>query len=326
MLSASETTVSNPVLAGSNLPGPGRHLLRRIAAPAVVLSAGALLLVGIANVQVARERSTVERQLATARRAAARVPEHLASRDGNAVATDLDLLIRSAGSAHAGSNGLSWRLASRADLNGTEVRAVRRGTEQAATLAAAAVQLRTALGPLTAGSDTQTLDRPDAANALNDLDDLARGLSRYAEAARHGVDPATPALERAAVAAGLLPVLAGSEGPRTWTVCRAATGPCRRTTVTAAEAGLSAAVTRPGTGTTPGAATPPGRPEAGGADLLVVGMDPSALFARPGKWDAAAVFHLLYHLDPGLKVPLVTVRSAVGPEQQAIDGLSRRQW
>jgi hypothetical protein len=321
MLSASETTLTNPAVAGSNVPDPGRrHLVRRIAAPAVVLGAGALLLVGIANVQVARERSTVERQLATARVAAARVPEHLAAGDGNAVTADLDLLIRAAGRAQAGSNGLSWRLAARADLNGTEVRAVRRDAGRAATLASAAVLLRTALRPLSADSDTRTLDNPDEANPLNDLDDLARGLNRYAEAARRSADPATPELERAAVAAGLLPVLAGSEAPRHWMVCRAATGPCRLTTVDAAEAGASAAVDPPG------AATPPGRHWVAGVDLLVVGMDSRALFARPGKWDAAAAFHLLYHLDPGTKVPLVTVRSAVGTEQQAIDGLSHRQW
>jgi hypothetical protein len=320
MLSASETTLSNPVTAGSDHPEPGRRRVRRIAAPAVVLSAVALLLIGIANVQVARERDPVEQQLATARAAAARVPEHLAAGDGNAVAADLDLLIRSAGRAHARSNGLSWRLAARADLNGTQVGAVRRDTARAAALAAAGTPLRTALRPISADSDTRTLADLDEVNALNDLDDLARGLSRYAEAARRGVDPAAAELERAALAAGLLPALAGSEEPRTWTVCRAATGPCRRTTVTAADAAASVPVPPPGT------ATPPGRHWVAGVDLLVVGTDSRVLFPRPGAWDAAAAFHLLYHLEPGIKVPLITVRSAVGTEQQAIDGLSHRNW
>src|SRR4051812_7089218 len=49
---------------------------RRLAAPVVVVCAIALVIIGVANVQVAHDRNAVERNLATARVAATRASEH----------------------------------------------------------------------------------------------------------------------------------------------------------------------------------------------------------------------------------------------------------
>lgn len=326
-LSVNDGAVSTSATIGPDYPQARGLNHRRRAGSAVILIALALLVVGVANVQVARQRSTVETSLATARVAAARIPDHLAAGDGDAVRADLRLLIHSAQVAQAESGGLSWPVADRADLNGAQVKAVRRDSRRASALAAAAVRLEAALGPLTsaASSDptrgTSAPDGPAGAadlQALDDLDELARGLSRYATAARRSGDPSTADLDRAAVAAGLLPSLAGGDGPRSWTVCPVATGPCRRTTISAATVGTATTVGRPGS------ATPPGRRWVAGEDLLVVGVQGRALFPHTGAWNATPAFTLLYNLGSGVAAPTVTVRSSIGPEQLAIDHLSHR--
>jgi hypothetical protein len=288
MLSVSGTTPSSATVD----PDVVHH---RWTGPLVVLIAATLLVVGLADVQVAHRRSTVERSLATVRVAAARVPDHLAVGDGDAVRADLDLLIRSAKVTRAGSSGLGWAVADRTDLGGDRIAAVRRADRQASVLAAAAVRLRTELTPLT---------QDPAAVSLDDLDALARGLSRYATAARRSGDPSVVDLERAAAAAGLLPDLAGAEGPREWTVCRASSEACTRATVDAGS-------------------TTDARPRSSGssgADLLVVGRPARAIFPPAGGWNAASAFAMLYNLD----ARTVTVHSVIGTEQRTIDELSRR--
>ena len=326
-LSVNDGTATTSTTVGPHYPEAKSFNHRRLGGSAVILIALTLLVVGVANVQVARQRSTVEAGLATARVAASRIPDHLAAGDGDAVRADLDLLVRSANVARAGSSGFSWAVADRADLNGAQVRAVRRDSRRASELAGAAVRLKAALGPLTGtvSSDptrgTSAPDGPAGAadlQALDDLDGLARGLSRYATAARRSGDPSAADLDRAAVAAGLLPGLAGADGPRSWTVCRVATGPCRRITLSAATVSAATSVARPGS------ATPPGRHWVAGEDLLVVGLPGRALFPDTGAWNAAPAFTLLYNLAPGRGTPTVTVRSSIDSEQLAIDHLSHR--
>jgi len=324
-------SVAKPATIGPDYPqawspwqknGSGRgigHYARRIAAPLMVLSAVALLLVGVANVQVARDRDAVDQDLATARVAASRVAEHLSSADVDALGADLDLLARSGIEAQTDSRGIGWAVADRADLGGGQIRALRRDVAQIAALAAEAGPLRKELAPLiSADMAGASMIGPEGPNGLNALDDLARGLNRYATAAERGADPSAAVMGRAALAAGVLPTLAGAEGPRIWTVCQAISGPCLQVRVADARPGTPVPSPAPGT------ASPPGRRWAAGVDLLVVGVDPSSLFKQRGSFDTAAVFDLLYHLDqdPG-SGPAVTVRSAVDLEQQAIDLLSR---
>ncbi len=302
----------------------GRSLarwVRRITGPVIVLCAGTLVVVGVADVHVARDRSGVDRDLATARVAASRVEDHLATGDIQALGGDLKLLARSGTAARTGAVGVGWTVADRADLFGGQVRTLRRDTARIATLAAEARPLRDSLAPLLApGTDTLAAD-PDDPNELHALDTLARGLNRYATAAERSADPSAPAMRRAALAAGMLPTLAGSEGPRIWTVCQAATGPCFWTKVSSARAGTPVASVAPGT------ISPPGRRWAVGVDLLVIGVDLGTLFTQPGAFDAAAAFDLLYHLGSGEGTAkgTVTVRSAVPSEQQAIDRLSHHR-
>jgi hypothetical protein len=301
---ASRSVSIGPDYPSSRWSGGFGHHARRIGAPFVVVCALALVVVGVADVQVARDRNTVDRDLATARVAADRVAEHLAGGDYEAVSSDLALLARSGTDAGVGSVGFGWTVADRSDLFGGQVRDLRREAARIATLAAQAGSLRAALTPLLAGT-------PDR-NRLDALDELARGLNRYATAAERAGDPSAPAIGRAALAAGMLPALAGAEGPRTWTVCRVATGPCFWINVTEARASAPVAEVAPGT------VSPPGRRWAAGVDVMVVGVDPGALFPANRAFDATAVFDLLYHAEPA------TVRSAVATEQQALDQLSHR--
>jgi hypothetical protein len=295
------------------------HSARRIAAPCVVLCALVLLVVAVADVQVARDRNAVDRDLATARVAAARVAEHLIAGDVEALGRDLSLLARSGQAARSGSVGFGWTIADRADLIGGHVRILRRDTARIATLAAAAGPLRDSLSPLlppgAAGTDSPAMTGPEGPTGLFALDDLARGLNRYATAAERSVDPSAPVMGRAALATGLLPALAGAEGPRTWTVCRAAAGPCHSITVTDARS------------SDPVASRP-----AAGDDVLVIGVEPGALF-QTGSFDAAAIFNLLFHLgsespaellgSPTARSgPSVTIGSVVATEQQAITALT----
>jgi hypothetical protein len=285
----------------------------------MVLSAVGLLLVGVANVQVARERDAVDRNLATARVAASRVVEHLSTADVDALDADLDLLARSGIEAQTGSGGIGWAVADRADLGGGQIRTLRREITRISALASEAGPLRSELAPLrsTDPASTSTIG-PEGPNGLNALDDLARGLNRYATAAERGADPSAAVMGRAALAAGVMPTLAGAEGPRIWTVCQATTGPCLQVRVADARPG------KPTPSPAPGTASPPGRRWAAGVDLLVIGVDPSSLFKQRGSLDTAAVFNLLYHLGRVQgSGPAVTVRSAVDLEQQAIDQLSR---
>ncbi|HST84675.1 MAG TPA: hypothetical protein VLL08_23255 [Kineosporiaceae bacterium] len=308
--------------SGWSAGGFGHHA-RRIAAPFVVVCAVALVVVGVADVHVARDRNEVDRDVATARVAADRVADHLAGGDYEAVGNDLDLLARAGTNARSGSVGFGWTVADRSDLFGGQVRDLRREAARIATLAAQAGPLRAALAPLltnTAASETAasgttasgTAISGATASGLYALDDLARGLSRYATAAERGGDPSAPAIGRAALVAGMLPALAGADGPRTWTICRVAAGPCFWINVTDARSSAPMAEVAPGT------VSPPGRRWAAGVDVMVVGVDPSAIFTPNGSFDAAAVFDLLYHVDSA------TVRSAVASEQQAIDRLSHR--
>jgi hypothetical protein len=289
-----------------------------MAAPIVVLAALALLGIAVANVQVARERDGVARDLATARVAAARVADHLTT-DVDALEADLDLLMRSGNRARAGSTGPGWAVADRADLGRGQVRTLRRDITRIGPLVDAAAPLREALSPLLGpGTEGASMTGPEGPSGLNALDDLARGLSRYATAAERAADPNAAALARAALAAGMLPALAGGEGPRSWTVCREAAGPCFRVKVTEARSGTP--VPSPARGT----ASPPGRRWAAGVDVLVIGVEPDTLFRPGGRFDPAAAFALLLQLDRGRGAePAVTMRSAVGPEQQAIDQLGR---
>jgi hypothetical protein len=263
---------------------------RRIAASIVLLSIASLLIIAVANVQVSRQRNPVDADLLAARAAADRVAQALGTGDVDALGPDLDLLARAGSKARTGSTGFTWAVADRADVG--DVRALRRDTGRIATLAAAAPSLRVATAPLL------TYDHAE----LYGLDDLARALNRYATAAERAADPAEAVLARAALAAGLLPALAGGDGTRTWTVCRRAAGPCSRIRVMA-----------------PGTASPPGRRWADEEDLLVVGVDPKALFEPTRPFDPAAVFDLLLHLG---RKSGVTVHSAVGTEQQAIEQLT----
>src|SRR5690349_16028413 len=92
---ASRSVSIGPDYPSSPWSGGLGHQARRFAAPFVVVCAVALVVVGVADVQVARDRNTVDRDLATARVAADRVAEHLASGDYEAVSRDLALLARS---------------------------------------------------------------------------------------------------------------------------------------------------------------------------------------------------------------------------------------
>lgn len=302
------------------------HRFRRVVAPFVALSVVALLVTGVANLQVARDRNGVVRDLVTARGAAAGVAEHLTQPDIEALTGDLDLLAHSGANARSGSAGFGWAVAAQADLGGAQVRALRRDTARIAVLAAEAEALRDALAPLVASETAFTseavMSGPVRADGLHALDDLARGLNRYATAAERSDDPSAPVIGRAALVAGMLPALAGSEGPRVWTVCRVAAGPCTRVKVSDARTGTPMASAVPGT------TSPPGRRWAAGVDVLVIGIDPGALFKQTGNFNAAGVFDLLYGLvAPGTALasgPSVTIRSAAVGEQQTIDRLSRR--
>jgi hypothetical protein len=263
---------------------------RRIAGPIVVLSTAALLTVAVAGVQVTRNRNPVDQDLLAARAAADRVAQALGTGDVDTLGPDLELLASAGSKARTGSTGFTWAVADRADVGG--VRALRRDAGRIATLAAAAPSLRVATTPLLMSDSA----------GLYDLDDLARALNRYATAAERAGDPSEAVLARAALAAGMLPALAGGDGARTWTVCREAAGPCSRIRVMA-----------------PGTASPPGRRWATGTDVLVVGIDPKALFEPARTFDPAAVFDLLLRLGRNTGV---TVQSAVGTEQQAIDRLT----
>jgi len=288
-----------------------RHL-RRVAVPVGVPVAIALLLVAAASLEVTRDRPGVERDLATARVAAARASDHLTGGDTGALDLDLDLLVRSAGRAQAGSDGLSWAVADRVELGGGPIRSTRRDAARIVQLADAAGPLRDSLAPLArSGTGPASIAGPDGLTAL---DDLARAVSRYATAAERGADPSAAAINRAAVTAGMLPALAGGDGPRVWTVCPQATGPCERIKVIAGRSGTP--TPSPGLGT----ASPPGRRWAAGVDVLVIGVEPGALFPEPGRFDPAAVFQLLLQAD---RDAAITVRSGVGAEQQAIDQLAR---
>jgi hypothetical protein len=281
----------------------------------------------VANVRVAHDRNAVERDLATARVAATRVSEHLAAGNIEALDADLELLARAGTQARAGSVGFRWAVADQADLvnrDGREIRGLRRDTVRIAALATAARSLRSELAPLQTRTDTPGT----TGSTLYALDDLARGLSRYATAARRATDPSAPTLEHAALAAGLLPTLAGEEGPRVWTVCRETTGPCGQIKVADGRSEAPVASAAPGT------ASPPGRRWGAATDVLVIGVHPDELFQHPGRFDAAAIFDLLYGLGSGARAgdsevvrgprigPPVTIRSVVGPEQLAINQLS----
>jgi hypothetical protein len=309
-----------------NGDGPGRYG-RRFAAPLVVLSAGALLVVGVANVQVARQRDDVDRDLAAARVAASRVAEHLSTGDLDALDGDLELLARAGVAAVNGSTGFGWAVADRADLGPAQVRSLRRDTARMAGLATEAVALRDRLTPLTTpGPAGASMIGPEGPNGLYALDDLARGLNGYASAAERIDDPSAAVLGRSALAAGTLPGLAGADGPRIWTVCRVAGGPCVRVKVADARSGSLVPRPVPSAVPTsvPGSTSPPGRRPVMGVDVLVVGVDPVTLFPHHGGFDTAAIFDLLYHLNSAPRSsPTVTIRSAVDTEQQAIDLLSR---
>lgn len=308
--------------------GDGRgHYGRRFGAPLVVLSAAALLVIGAANVQVARERDGVDRDLATARTAASRVALHLSSGDLDALDGDLELLARSGTDAAHVSAGLDWAVADRAGLGPAQIHSLRRDTVRMAALATEAQALRDRLTPLVAsGTVGASMTGPEGPNGLYALDDLARGLNDYATAAEQIADPSASVLGRAALTAGMLPGLAGADGPRNWTVCRAAGGPCVRVKVTDARSGTLRPRSVPSSAPTsvPGRTSPPGRRPAMGVDLLVIGIAPATLFPQRGSFDTAAIFDLMYHLnrDPRSR-PAATIRSAIGTEQQAIDLLSR---
>jgi hypothetical protein len=295
-------------------PDRRRPRARILGLAAPLVAAAALFLVAIANVQVARGRDAVEVQLAKAREATARVPLDLTIGDPRALAGDLDILQKSSARAHRGSAGLLWTVAGHANLNGGSLRTVRQEARRSVVLAAAAGPLQGSLAPLTPLGDLPGSAPLSAApgpgpDELDQLDDLARGLNRYATAAIRVDDPSAPALERAALAAGLLPSLAGAEQPRTWTVCRTEPGPCTSVTVSSGRLGP--------TETT--------NPDPRTRDLLVLGVDPDDVFGpvtarQQRRWDASTMFALLYHLGPAS----ISVHSVVGVEQAAIEQLAGR--
>jgi hypothetical protein len=297
---------------------PHRARVLGLGAPLVVLAAAGLLLIGVANVEVARGRDAVELQLAEARAATARVPQQLASGDTAGLATSLATLDRSSASADHGSAGFLWAVAGRANLNGGALRAVRRNAHSSATLAVAAAALHRSLAPLgplrpldSAASSAPAADSTDPGR-LDQLDDLARGLSGYATAAIRVDDPSAPALKRAALAAGLLPNLAGAEQPRTWTFCGRQAGPCTEVTI---DSGRLGPLTISADG--------PDRSDPTPSDLLVIGAGPDDVFGpstgrQGGRWDVPSMFGLLYHLGEAS----ITVHSVVGVEQQALDQLT----
>lgn len=323
MLSVSSPAVANQVTFGPDFPaGPTGG--RRLAAPALMLGTIALGLLALGQVEVAHERGAVELELAGARTAATLVATHLQTGDGEALGADLDRLTRSAEAAGSGSSGINWRMAAILGPHRDQIRALRRDAERVQTLAAAAGPLRDTLAPLVTVPGA-TPSSAAGVSRLYALDDLARSLSRYATAAGRSGDPSAAALEDSAVAAGLLPGLAGADGPRDWTVCRAAAGPCIRVSVTNARSGA------PRVTENQGPVSPPGRRWSADLDLLVIGVDPGALFQTGGTLDAAAVFGVLSDLRPadpagsgtGAEATSVTVRSAVPAEQLVIDRLSR---
>jgi hypothetical protein len=313
---ATSSAVTNQ---GADPAGSGRAprgaRIRSLGAPLVVLAAAGLLLIGVANVEVARGRDAVELQLAQARAATARVPLQLTAGDTTALATSLATLERSSAAADHASAGLLWAVAGHANLNAGALRAVRQNARSSATLGEAAAVLRGSLAPLMPERGAaSTAPAADAIGPgrLDQLDDLARGLSGYATAAIRVDDPSAPALERAALAAGLLSNLAGAQQPRTWTFCGTQAGPCTEVTVRSGRLG-------PITSSADG----PDRSDPKPSDLLVVGAGPDDVFGPPtrrkgGQWDAASMFGVLYHLGPAS----ITARSVVGVEQQALEELA----
>jgi hypothetical protein len=312
--------------AGEDLVFARRSRVVGLGAPLMVLAAAALFVIAVANVQVARGRNAVELHLDEANAAATAVPEHLASVDIEALSLDLDRLDSSSALAERGSSGFLWAVAGRANPGGGWLRTLRRQARDSVTLAAAATPLRASLTPLTGSDERRTAVSgnpndpagPVGPDELGQLDDLARGLSRYASAARAVNDPSAPALGRAALAAGLLPTLAGAEQPRTWTICRTETGPCQSATVTVGRLGPADSTAGNTAGSTAGRVNPRTR------DLLVIGLDPDDVFrpaaaGQPRHWDVPTMFGLLDDLGP---VP-ITVHSVVRVEQQAIDQLAR---
>jgi hypothetical protein len=321
MISVSRASLSNLPVAdpASRAPGATRARTFRLGAPLVVLTAAALLLVGTANVEAARGREAVERQLHEAHASAARIPQQLATGNTEALAADLDALSRSSRQAQRGSGGLLWAVASGADPTGRSVNAPRHEARRIALLATAAEELRRSLTPLEpldqdvpepiAGTDAGTGGAITGADELDQLDDLARGLSRYAAAALRVDDPSAPALERAALAASLLPTLAGAEQPRTWTICRNRVGPCTRVTITSSRLGQLSKASGP--------------PDSRGADLTLLGVGPDDVFApaaggQTRRWSARVLFGLLYRLGG----PSITLSSVVAVEQHALDQLA----
>jgi len=310
------------------------HPVRPGPVAGVLLIAGLTigLTVGLADRATARRRPTVESQLTLARSATARIPADLTSGDPEAVAADLDTLIRSAAAADRRSSGLAWRLAGWAGPQTGRIRDLRRAAVAGAELAAAAGPLRNSLTPLRAvptdrdsNTSTSTSTSTDQSGDLDELDDLARNLSQFAITALRRHDPAAPALERTAIAAGLLPTLAGAEAPRVWTICRNPGGPCRHATVSAGALG-------------PVRRAEPPRP----GDLVVIGVDPAAVFGArrsPRHRPEATIFALLCGLGPDRArdsrthrpasvrlrsgVESIRLRSGVRVEQHAIDQLSR---
>ena len=313
MSSACAPPASNPWTAGpaDQQDTTAGHRILRFVGPLVVLAALVLMIIAIANVQVARRRTTVERELRTAHAAGAAVPNDLAAAHPAAVTTDLRALNESSAAARRESDGVLWELVSRVDPGGRQLAAIRRDVRHTATLSAAGGPLSRALAPLTenAGSaDTGPADLPA-------LDDLARGLSTYTSAAFEVGDPSGPALARSTMAAGLLPDLLGAETSRTWTICRTTTGPCVSTTLTSGLLG-------------PIAATPAGPTQTHDSDLLIVGLDPASLFAvgtTPGDRPALrlpAVFALLCRPAPATGAARLRIHSVVQQEQYTLRQLA----
>ena len=303
----------NPWTAGPADPqdAAAGHRILRLIGPLVVLAALALMIIAIANVQVARRRATVERELGLAHSASAALPRDLAAANPTAVTGDLRLLTQSSAAARRQSDGVLWELAGRVDPGGRQLAAIRRDVQHSATLAAAGDPLGRALAPLSENAGSTGTGPAD----LTALDDLARGLSTYTSAAFEVGDPSGPALARSTMAAGLLPDLLGAETSRSWTICRTTTGPCVSTTLTSGLLG-------------PIAATPAGPTQTHDSDLLIVGLDPASLFTGstpPGGPPALrlpAVFALLCRLTPATGGPRLSVHSVVEQEQYTLSRLA----